>query len=88
MRGPHTPRDRRVAGNDNNNRSKQLHFHNVQLDSLHPYAQNEVHSCCLSHALTTPYNIPKPGAAWRLLSVPLLTRSRYCPLTTPHRPLC
>lgn len=54
MRGPHTPRDRRVAGNDNNNRSKQLHFHNVQLDSLHPYAQNEVHSCCLSHALTTP----------------------------------
>jgi len=38
--------------NDNNNRSKQLHFHNVQLDSLHPYAQNEVHGLLGQRAIS------------------------------------
>ena len=38
-----THHDIAAAGNSNDNRSKQLHFHNVQLDSLQPYEQHEVY---------------------------------------------
>ena len=41
------------AENDRNNRSKQLHFHNVQIDSLGPYAQHEVHGLLGQRAVAT-----------------------------------
>ena len=54
------------AENDRNNRSKQLHFHNVQIDSLGPYAQHEVHGLLGQRAISpvpllVPTELPPVG---------------------------